>query len=194
MGAHLSAAEALIVLGGGVTPNGLPTPATQRRLDTALELFAQVDIPHLIFSGRWSHNLRNKPARSEAEAMREQALARGIGHGVIRLEDRSHSTLENIYNCKRDFLAPGDLRNILFVTDPAYQDRTREIGKRVLGADFNFDIVTTSAPSDSDAKEIQGLFDFNNRIESAHLRPGDDDKIAALITLEATLARMRLSA
>lgn len=45
-----------------------------------------------------SRNSFTVPTRTEAEVMRELLIARGVPENLIRLEDRSHITLENVRN------------------------------------------------------------------------------------------------
>ena len=83
-------ADAVIVLGAGV--NGeTPSLMLQSRIDAAAEyLNAHPDIPAVLSGGQG-----NGENITEAECMRRQLTAMGIGESRLLLEERSTSTAEN---------------------------------------------------------------------------------------------------
>ena len=87
----------LIVLGCGIRGDGSPTPLLQGRLDLALGFYERQlretgkAATFLVSGGRGSDEVR-----SEAEAMRDYLLSKGIPEKRILTEDRSADTTENM--------------------------------------------------------------------------------------------------
>jgi hypothetical protein len=100
------------------------------------------------------------------------------------------STLENIYNCKHDFLAPNKLHTVHFVSDEQYRVRTESIGRMVLGSGYDFSVIATDPRRIHDSAEVQGLYDFAAR--TATVTPGDDTAIAKIIETERRNAQQLL--
>ncbi len=83
-------AQAIVVLGARVLPNGHAAPALQRRAERAAELYRAGRAPLLFFSGG---SAGTQP--SEASIARDIAVSLGVPAEVCVLEDKSHSTAEN---------------------------------------------------------------------------------------------------
>lgn len=84
-------APVMIVLGCMVWPEG-PSPALQRRLNTALEYWQTHPEVIVVVSGGQG---ANEPV-SEAQAMFDYLVAHGVPEEQILLEDASTSTKENL--------------------------------------------------------------------------------------------------
>lgn len=97
----------VLVLGALVNPDGYPSAALAARCDTAVDyLAAHPDTKAILCGGQgW-----NEP-RSEAEAMYDYMIARGVDAGRLIKEDQSRNTIENIQNAQR--LIQKDLRRTL---------------------------------------------------------------------------------
>lgn len=83
--------HAIIVLGAGVRKNGAPSPPLKRRILAGIALHKSLEDSVLVCAGGVG---RHGP--SEASVMREIALANGVNHHDILLEDKSINTRENI--------------------------------------------------------------------------------------------------
>lgn len=119
-----------LILGAAVWENG-PSPTLERRTLHAAHLYHQGLISHLIPCG----GLGQHPS-TEAAMMATILTAAGVPPEKITLEDRSHSTLENIRNAIP--LLNGT--EVLIVTDSYHAPRARLTARR-LGL-----IPTSSSP------------------------------------------------
>jgi len=81
-----------IVFGAAVHKNSLPGPGIARRVATAARLYHERILQHIILSG----GKGEEGMASEAEVMRDVAVADGIPAGDLTLEGNSRSTWENL--------------------------------------------------------------------------------------------------
>ena len=119
-------ADAIIVLGSAVWQGERPSPSLYARVQHAIALYRAGYAPALIFCG----GLGNYPP-SEAEMMRRIAADAGAPADAMVLDDRSHSTEENLANAKAIMDARG-WRSALIVSDPFHLLRA-ELMARDLG-------------------------------------------------------------
>jgi len=110
------AAPLILVLGGGMHPNGTLSRLSSDRLATGLRLYAEGLAPRLHFSGGGDH-----PTQTEAGRMVEAALAAGVPPEAVTAENRSKSTLQNAI-FTRDMLGPVPPGTLL-VTDAFHLPR-----------------------------------------------------------------------
>ena len=101
-----------IVLGAAVWPGGAPSPTLIRRAATAAALWHAGAVGGIVATGGVG---RHPP--SEAELIRLLLAERGVPERAVLIEDRSHTTLENLANA-RALLPPG-ARAIICGTCPA---------------------------------------------------------------------------
>jgi uncharacterized SAM-binding protein YcdF (DUF218 family) len=99
-------ADAIVVLGC------LAPAALKRRLQRGVELFQQDAAPLLVLSGGGVGPV------SEAEAMRDAALACGVPSSALLIEAGSRSTYENARETAR-LLGPRGFRTVVLVSDRA---------------------------------------------------------------------------
>ncbi len=125
-------ADAIIVLGCSVWPNEQPSPALAARTQHALVLYRAGYASHLIFTGGVGQY-----APAEAEVMRRLAIAAGIPADAMLLEDKSHSTIENLANAKQLMQARG-WHTAVIVSDPFHLLRAetiaRDLGMEAFGS------------------------------------------------------------
>ena len=93
--------DAIIVLGHRLLPGNLPSEDLKRRIDKAVEVWRETGAPLIMPCG----GLTYERQRTEAEVMREMLMDRGVPGDIIRLEDQSRITLENMLNAY-DLLGP----------------------------------------------------------------------------------------
>jgi uncharacterized SAM-binding protein YcdF (DUF218 family) len=105
-------ADAILVLGAAVWPGESASPILYSRVQTAIELYEQGYADALILSG----GLGQYPP-SEAEIMRRLAASAGVPDEALILEDRSHSTLDNVRNAAALMRQRG-WKSVLVVSDP----------------------------------------------------------------------------
>lgn len=86
--------DAIIVLGHRLLPGNLPSEDLKRRIDRAVALWRETGAKLIMPCG----GLTYERQRTEAEVMREMLVERGVPESIIRLEDQSRITLENMLN------------------------------------------------------------------------------------------------
>lgn len=117
----------LIVLGAGIWPDGRPTLALTYRLDEAIHYYQDKGPLKIIVSGGQGVN---EPF-SEAQAMADYLMERGVPASDILIEDRSTSTMEN-FKFSRELLGkdvPKPTR-IIFITNDFHVLRSRILAER----------------------------------------------------------------
>ncbi|MEP6818451.1 MAG: YdcF family protein [bacterium] len=110
-------ADAAIVLGAAVWGNDL-SPVFKERINHAVELRRNGKVRKVIFTGGQGN--RNEP--TEAAAARQYAIEQGISAGDILVEEKSHTTYENLLFA-RDVAVARGLRRVLIVSDPLHMRR-----------------------------------------------------------------------
>lgn len=93
--------DVIIVLGHRLLPGDQPSEDLKRRIDRAVALWKETGAPMVMPCG----GLTVDRHRTEAEVMREMLISRGVPAEIIRLEDQSRITLENMANAF-DLLGP----------------------------------------------------------------------------------------
>ncbi len=124
--------DVIVVLGAAVWPGGQPSPALQRRVLHAVDLLQRGYAPHLLVTGGVG-----KHPPTEAEVMQCLAVAHGIPHASIVLEDQATSTFESAWRC-RDILWQRGWSRVLIVTDRFHLARAllafRSFGVHAVGS------------------------------------------------------------
>ncbi|MEO8436779.1 MAG: YdcF family protein [Pyrinomonadaceae bacterium] len=110
-------ADAAIVLGAAVWGDEV-SPVFRERINHALELYRSGAVRKIIFTGGQG----NKDELTEAAAARRYAIMNGAPANDILIEDRSHTTYENVVNAKQLADANG-LKKVLIVSDPIHMKR-----------------------------------------------------------------------
>jgi uncharacterized SAM-binding protein YcdF (DUF218 family) len=110
-------ADAAVVLGAAVWSNSV-SPVFRERINHAIELYRRGKVRKLIFTGGQGNP--NEP--TEAAAARAYAMANGIPVPDILVEQKSHTTYENIVNAKQ-LADTNNLKTVLLVSDPMHMKR-----------------------------------------------------------------------
>ena len=137
-------AQAIVVLGGGVTPEGRPTRISETRVARAVELWQAGIAPRLILSGRCGLG-EAEPAVTEAAAMAAWARERGVPDEALLLEDVARDTLGNAYFVREQFLAPNGWTSVRVVTSDFHLSRAAWVFRKVLGSRYDFSFVSASS-------------------------------------------------
>jgi uncharacterized SAM-binding protein YcdF (DUF218 family) len=110
-------ADAAVVLGAAVWSTNV-SPVFRERINHALHLYRTRQVRKIIFTGGQGN--ANEP--TEAAAARSYAVANGIPAQDILVEQKSHTTYENIVYAKQ--IADGNnLKKVLLVSDPMHMRR-----------------------------------------------------------------------
>ena len=110
-------ADAAIVLGAAVW-GGEVSPVFRERINHAIELYRNGKVRKIIVTGGQG----NRRELTEAAAARAYAIENGVPGGDILIEDKSHTTYENVLNAKQLADANG-LKRVLIVSDPMHMRR-----------------------------------------------------------------------
>lgn len=182
------AADAIIVLGGGIEPDGSLPRVAQARVDRAVELFENGVAPYMIFSGRCGLGERGDPAVTEAAAMARHARERGIPEEALLLEEESKDTLGNAYFTWARYLEPNDWASVRIVTSDYHMSRAFWVFQKILGTGYDFSMVgAPSGLSPHDLilrvlEECKIIIFLNEWLEA--VEEGDEDAIDRLIRHE----------
>ena len=118
--------DCMIVLGGGLDRNtGEPLSTLAYRLDRAIELFGEGYAPVIIVSGGQGAD----EVISEAEAMRNYLIQRGIPESVIMMEAQSTTTRENMAYSKA-IMDENGYESALIVTSDYHLWRAMQLADR----------------------------------------------------------------
>ncbi len=124
--------DVIVVLGAAVGPPGGPSAALRRRVAEGVRRLEAGAAPVLLLSGG-----KGGGVPSEAEVMRDLALAAGVAEERLVLETESRSTLENA-RCSARIMRARGWRRALVVTDAVHLPRAlmafRALGIEAKGA------------------------------------------------------------
>ncbi|MEI8230079.1 MAG: YdcF family protein [Candidatus Peregrinibacteria bacterium] len=81
-----------LVFGAAIHKGALPGPAIIRRVETAVRLYREKILEHIVLSG----GKGSGEVTSESKVMRDVALKSGIPAGDITIEEQSRTTWENL--------------------------------------------------------------------------------------------------
>jgi uncharacterized SAM-binding protein YcdF (DUF218 family) len=130
-------ADAALVLGYALAPDGSPQPSLIARVDRAAELHKAGLAPRLVLSGGAA-----RARKTEAGVMRELLIERGVPNEAIQLDIRARTTEEN-FACAMPILAGEPrARTVLLVTEPWHMRRALYQARRYQG-----DIELLPAPA-----------------------------------------------
>jgi uncharacterized SAM-binding protein YcdF (DUF218 family) len=110
-------ADAAVVLGAAVWSQGV-SPVFRERINHAIDLYRRQRVHKIIFTGGQGNP--NEP--TEAAAARAYALENGVPQSDVLIEQRSHTTYENLAYAKQLADVNG-LKKVLIVSDPMHMKR-----------------------------------------------------------------------
>lgn len=115
-------AQAIIVLGAQVNPDGQPSKQLELRLLSALAAYQKKPMPLIVCGAQGE----NEPA-TEASVMRGWLAARGVRAEDIKVDEASFNTRQNIENAKA-LLGEG-VREVLIITSDYHLPRAMQLAK-----------------------------------------------------------------
>lgn len=118
-------ADAAIVLGAAVWGAEV-SPVFRERINHGINLYRKGQVRKLIFTG----GRGNGGEPTESAAARRYALQRGVPARDILIEEKSHTTYENMLYAKELADARG-LRKVLIVSDPLHMKRAVAMARDV---------------------------------------------------------------
>lgn len=172
--------DAIVVLGGGVHPDGTLPEVARTRVARAVELYRSGIAPRIILSGRCGLHDPD-PLVTEAAAMAAYARERGIPDEALLLEEEARDTLGNAYFTRELFLAPNGWRSIRVVTSDFHLSRAAWVFRKILGPAYDFSFVSAFSGLSSRELIFRALEEcklsifLNEWLEA--VQEGDDDAI-----------------
>ena len=135
-------ADAAVVLGAAVWSADV-SPVFRERINHGIDLYRRGKVRKLIFTGGQGN--RGEP--TESSAARRYALQSGIPAGDILIEEKSHTTYENLLYAKQVADAQG-VRKVLIVSDPLHMMRALAMAR---------DMGLSAEPSPTPTTRYTGL-------------------------------------
>jgi uncharacterized SAM-binding protein YcdF (DUF218 family) len=135
-------ADAAVVLGAAVWGAEV-SPVFRERINHGIDLYRKGKVRKLIFTGGQG----NKGELTESAAARQYALKSGIPAHDIMIEEKSHTTYENILYAKQLADAQG-VKHVLIVSDPLHMKRAMVMAS---------DIGLMADPSPTPSTRYRGL-------------------------------------
>ncbi|GEM29098.1 hypothetical protein NN3_01050 [Nocardia neocaledoniensis NBRC 108232] len=132
--------RALVVLGGGMHPDGQVPPWVDARADAAAQQWATGRYAMLITSGRGPH----PQVRSEADALAEALIERGVPAEVIARETASTSTAANAWFVATSHLDPIAASEVTVVTNGFHAVRTQLLFEHIAARGCRVAVHTAS--------------------------------------------------
>jgi len=170
--------EVIVVLGGGMLPDGVPAPATLARGKAAADLARAHPEAAIICSG--SHGVGRKPRRSEAASMADLIAAEGIDRCRIFLEDESRDTIGNAVYVAGRYLTAIPARRMYLVTSPFHLERSVETFRLVLDPAWQIEgVASAPAPDDGERAKHEPRFLMQTRAFLAGIAPGEVARMIA---------------
>lgn len=133
--------DAAVVLGAAVWSNDV-SPVFRERINHSIELYRSGRVKKIIFTGGQGNS--NEP--TEAAAARSYALLNGVPAQDILVEQKSHTTYENILYAKQVADA-NKLKKVLLVSDPMHMKRAITMAR---------DVGLDASPSPTPTTRYQG--------------------------------------
>lgn len=135
------AADAIVVLGGGVEEDGgLPLPA-RARVERAVEAFNARVAPRIIMTGRCGLAVTPGPV-TEARAMADEAMRLGVPEAALLLEEVARDTLGNAYFVRELYLEREGWTTIRVVTSDFHLSRAAWCFRKILGPAYDFSFIS----------------------------------------------------
>jgi hypothetical protein len=181
-----ASADVIVALGGGVTGDGEPLPATAARARLAAGLYRSGRAHRIVMSGAYGM-FDPPPLRMEAMAMAQIAVAAGVAEQDIAVETRSRDTIGNIWFTK-PLLAEHRWRRVIVVTSGWHAARVRYLAQTIWGPGYLVAIEPVADEKNTRPQEETEMWEAGllavSRRWFATIRPGDDAAIAAVLARE----------
>jgi len=135
-------ADAAVVLGAAVWTSDV-SPVFRERINHAINLYQKGQVRKLIFTGGQG----NPGEPTESSAARQYALESGVSASDILIEEKSHTTYENILYAKQLADTHG-IKKVLIVSDPLHMKRAMTMAT---------DVGLAAEPSPTPSTRYQGV-------------------------------------
>lgn len=171
----------IVVLGGGMTPEGQLPEKAQWRVERAVELYKQGIASRIIMTGSIGFLARFTPTTTEAQIMKDHAIKLGVPEEDVLMETQSKDTIGNAFFAKKQYLEPNNWKNIIIVSSDFHGERALFIFGKVLGNEYHFQFdgsrsgLSAQLMYEKYKKEQTHLFVAKQFFDG--IKPGDDEGI-----------------
>ncbi|MFA5894818.1 MAG: YdcF family protein [Candidatus Shapirobacteria bacterium] len=174
--------DVAIVLGTGIKKNGTLPDSCLSNLKTAIKLYKDKTVSKLVFSGKWAWNCKFTPELTEAEAMKQIAISRGVPETDIFVEDKSFTTVSNLCHVKESILIPNNFANVILVCiSDIVKERNEYNLKMVLGPEYTYEIAMSDSVYSPEKYEELKAIEAEKMIDCKNfyidIAPGDHQTI-----------------
>lgn len=141
--------DAILITGGGVSPDGSLVDNVTVRLDKAADLLKKGGAHVIIVCGSHGYKLPQKPQFGEAETYANYLYGLGVPRDKVYLESDSQETVGNILFTKMHILLRHSWRRLLVI--PSYNHATERIEyllQKILGSSYTWDILRVGENTD----------------------------------------------
>ena len=142
--------KTIVVLGGGISEEGVLPVWVHNRLDRAIELFSDSGNAQVIVSGKGRDNF----LVLESKAMADYLVNRAIPEGSILQESLSTDTIQNAYFTWLLYMEPQDIREFTVVTNAFHLKRAEHIFNWVFGQAYQIEFIGATDES-IDIKDLE---------------------------------------
>ena len=131
--------KTVVVLGGGISEEGVLPLWVHSRLEMAIKLYSGTYNTQLIMSGKGRDNF---PV-TESKAMADYLIESAIPAEAILQESLSRDTIQNAYFTWLLFMEPQNIHEFTVVTNEFHLKRAAHIFNWVFGDDYHIDFIGT---------------------------------------------------
>ena len=160
----------------------VPDDSYKHRIEKAVELYKKKVAPKIVFTGRTWGGLKKLPKVSEAREMLKYCLKLGVSRKDILLEEKSFSTLGNIYFAKKLILEPNKFKRLIIITHREHFEKSKYCAKLVLGSKYKRKFIDDGTGNEflTDHSLIKkGHYPVSEMKRIfRHIKPGDDRAVA----------------
>ncbi|PIN75687.1 hypothetical protein COV18_02460 [Candidatus Woesearchaeota archaeon CG10_big_fil_rev_8_21_14_0_10_37_12] len=178
-------ADAIMVLGRGIKPDGSLPNGPQLRGMLAVSLFKKGFADNVLLSSKYWAFQNFVPPITEAEAMKRFVTKLGVHESKIVKQEISEETIGEAFFNKINVVDKNGWKKLIVVTSEDHLERTKYIFKRVFGPEYELQFAATKSGLTKDLLERteklerKGLKFARNHLEK--ITPGNNEELKKMI-------------
>lgn len=134
---NFNKADAMLVMGRGIRPDGTLPQGTRLRGKLALDLFTKKLAPMIILTSKgWGFQNFKTPITA-AESMKRFIIKLGAPEKIILKEETSEDTIGEAYFAKVNLIDKHNWKKLIIVTSSDHLERTKFIFRHVFGPAYD---------------------------------------------------------